>query len=205
MRRLIVALHPQGARRQTLALRAVLALCLLLVAVAPTWADTMSGIVIVVIDGDTVLFKPDSPYQPDAHGAAARAFLKIRLAGIDAPEKDQPYGEAATRALSALVLHQRVELTTVAVDVYGRTIARIQQDAVQVNAELVRRGLAWAYGSTRASARSGPESFRASTYRRNAELKAVQRDAQQAPRGLWQEAAPVPPWQWRREHPAALY
>ena len=157
-------------------------LFLLLAVIAPAWADTMSGIVIVVVDGDTILFKPDS------YLAASRAFLKIRLANIDAPEKDQSYGEAATRALSELVLHQRVEVTTVAIDVYGRTIARIQQDAVQVNTELVRRGMAWA-----------------STYRRNAELNAVQREAQQAPRGLWQEVAPVPPWVWRREHSAVAY
>ena len=193
MRRLIGTLHPQGVRRQTLALRAVrgccrlvgftttayplravLALCLLLVAVAPAWADTMRGIVFVVIDGDTVLFKPDS------YGAASRAFLKIRLANIDAPEKDQPYGEAATRALSALVLDQRVVLNTVAVDAYGRTIAQIQAGDVQVNTELVRRGLAWAS--------------------RNATMKNIQRDARQAPRGLWREAAPLPPWVWRREH-----
>ncbi|MBT9541220.1 thermonuclease family protein [Thiobacillus sp.] len=153
------------------------ALCLLLVAVVPAWAGTMSGVVFVVIDGDTVLFKPDS------YNAASRAFLKIRLANIDAPEKDQPYGEAATRALSALVLNQRVELNTVAIDAYGRTIAQIQLRDVQVNAELVRRGLAWA-----------------SAYHRSAELKAVQRDAQQAARGLWREAEPVPPWVWRREN-----
>lgn len=162
--------------------RLIGALCLLLVALAPAWADTMSGIVFVVIDGDTVLFKPDS------YGAASRAFLKIRLANIDAPEKDQPYGEAATRELSALVLNQRVAVTTVAIDAYGRTIAQIQQGDVQVNTELVRRGMAWA-----------------STYRRNAELIAVQREAQQAPRGLWQEVAPVPPWVWRREHSAVAY
>jgi endonuclease YncB( thermonuclease family) len=157
-------------------------LCLLLAVVAPAWADTMSGVVFVVIDGDTVLFKPDS------YGAASRAFLKIRLANIDAPEKDQPYGEAATRALSALVLNQRVELNTVAIDAYGRTIAQIQLRDMQVNTELVRRGLAWA-----------------SAYRRSAELKAVQRDAQQAARGLWREAEPVPPWVWRREHSAAMH
>ncbi|MDP2030607.1 MAG: thermonuclease family protein [Thiobacillus sp.] len=152
-------------------------LCLLLVAIAPAWADTMSGIIIVVIDGDTVLFKPDS------YGTASPAFLKIRLASIDAPEKDQPYGEASTRALSALVLHQRVEVTTVAIDAYGRTIAQIQLGSMQVNTELVRRGLAWA-----------------SAYRSRAELKEAQREAQLAPRGLWREASPMPPWVWRREH-----
>ncbi len=101
--------------------RMLAVLCLLLAVVAPAWADTMSGVVFVVIDGDTVLFKPDS------YGAASRAFLKIRLANIDAPEKDQPYGEAATRALSALVLNQRVELNTVAIDAYGRVWALDRQ------------------------------------------------------------------------------
>jgi endonuclease YncB( thermonuclease family) len=163
-------------------------LYLLLVALTPAWADTMSGIVIVVIDGDTVLFKPDSPYKTDVHGTASRAFLKIRLANIDAPEKDQPYGEVATRALSALVLDQRVEVTTVAVDAYGRTIAQIQLGDVQVNTELVRRGLAWA-----------------SAYRSRSDLKEAQREAQLAPRGLWREAAPKPPWVWRREHSAAMH
>ncbi|OZA46478.1 MAG: hypothetical protein B7X81_06850 [Hydrogenophilales bacterium 17-61-76] len=134
----------------------------------------MSGIVFVVIDGDTMLFKPD------AYGTASRAFLKIRLANIDAPEKDQPYGDDATRALSALVLNQRVDVTTVATDFYGRTIAQIQAGDVQVNTELVRRGLAWAS--------------------RKAAMKKIQRDAQQAARGLWREASPMPPWVWRREH-----
>ncbi|HQT31436.1 MAG TPA: thermonuclease family protein [Thiobacillus sp.] len=155
-------------------MKRLLALCLLLAAVAPAWADTMSGIVFVVIDGDTMLFKPD------AYGTASRAFLKIRLANIDAPEKDQPYGDDATRALSALVLNQRVDVTTVATDFYGRTIAQIQAGDVQVNTELVRRGLAWAS--------------------RKAAMKKIQRDAQQAARGLWREASPMPPWVWRREH-----
>jgi micrococcal nuclease len=178
--------------------RVLLALCLLFAAAAS--ADTMSGVVIVVIDGDTVLFKPDHPR------AAPRAFLKIRLADIDAPEKNQPYGDAATRELAALVLDQQVEVNAVATDVYGRTIGRIRMGDMQVNAELVRRGLAWASGSTRTSARSGSESFRASTRSRSRSgLKDAQREARLAQRGLWQDAEPVPPWVWRQEHSAFAY
>jgi endonuclease YncB( thermonuclease family) len=190
--RLSGAPHLQIVRHQTfmpfraLTLRAIL--FLLLATVSSAWADTMSGIVIVVIDGDTVLFKPDSPYRPDAHGIASRAFLKIRLANIDAPEKDQPYGEAAARELSALVLKQRVQLDTVATDVYGRTIALIQLGTMQVNTELVRRGLAWA-----------------SAYHRQPAMVDMQRDAQHASRGLWRESEPVPPWIWRREHSAVVH
>ena len=164
--------------------RAFALLCLLFLAWAvagPAAAETLRGTVIVVIDGDTVLFKPDH-YHP-----SGRAFLKIRLADIDAPEHDQPYGDTATRALTAQVLNQRVEVETVATDVYGRTIARIRMDGDEVGADLVRRGLAWSVTrSPNASA-----------------LKAAQRQARLARRGLWQDAAPVPPWVWRRTHPAA--
>lgn len=147
----------------------------------PAAAETLNGVVVVVIDGDTVLFKPDH-YHSSGH-----AFLKIRLADIDAPEHDQPYGDAATQALSAQVLNQRVEADTVATDVYGRTIARIRMDGDEVGADLVRRGLAWSV-----------------TRSRNASaLKAAQRQARLARRGLWQDAVPIPPRVWRRTHPAA--
>ncbi len=178
----------QGVRRQTfmplrvLALRAVLALCLLptLWAVtAPAVADTMHGVVFVVIDGDTLLFRPDQ------RQAAPRAFLKLRLADIDAPEQDQPYGEAATRVLRSLVLNQRVEVDTIATDAYGRKIARIRKGRLQVGTELVRRGFAWP--STRG--------------RRNAVLLDAQHEARRAHRGLWQDPAPTPPWVWRRAQP----
>jgi micrococcal nuclease len=184
--RAVLALHPQGVRRQTLALRAVLALCLLLVAgvaAAPAAADTLRGVVIVVIDGDTVLFRPDR------YRSASRSFIKIRLADIDAPEKDQPYGNAATQALTMLVLNRRVEVDTVATDVYGRTIARIRLGAMQVNTELARRGFAWS--STRS--------------RRNEVVNDAQREARAAHRGLWAGDAPTPPWAWRRLHPVPAY
>lgn len=140
------------------------------------WATTMAGVVFVVIDGDTVLFKPDHA------SATSRTFMKIRLADIDAPEKEQPHGEASTRVLTDLVLNKHVEVDIVATDIYGRSIARIQMGAVQVNAELVRRGAAWA--STRA--------------RSDAELVDAQMEARREHRGLWNAVDPIPPWEWRR-------
>ncbi|HEY9100371.1 MAG TPA: thermonuclease family protein [Thiobacillus sp.] len=143
----------------------------------PVWAEGMRGVVIVVIDGDTVLFKPD-----DA-GARSRSFLKIRLADIDAPEKEQAYGTLATRALSGMVLKQSIAINTVATDTYGRTIAYLQHGAVDVNAEMVRLGYAWA----------------ATRYQRKTDLLAIQEEARRARRGLWGDAQqPTPPWDWRR-------
>jgi endonuclease YncB( thermonuclease family) len=145
-------------------------------------ADTLQGVVIVVIDGDTVLFRPDH-YSP-----GSRAFLKVRLAGIDAPEKDQPHGEAATRALRDIVLKQRAALDIVATDVYGRKLGQLTVGPVQVNAELVRQGFAWS--SSRAA---------------DAPLHGLQETARRARLGLWQDADPTPPWVWRRAQQAAVY
>jgi endonuclease YncB( thermonuclease family) len=162
--------------------RTLLALWLLFAASGTVCADTLHGVVIVVIDGDTVLFKPDH-YSP-----GSRAFLKVRLADIDAPETNQPFGEAATEALKARVLKRRAQLEIVATDAYGRKLGRLTVDARSVNAELVRRGLAWA--STRGGARGMP---------------ALQREAQGERIGLWQDAAPTPPWVWRKARAAPAY
>lgn len=160
-------------------MRFLFALTLLLAAVAVR-AETLGGVVIVVMDGDTVLFRPDH------YSAASRAFLKVRLADIDAPESSQPHGEAATRALRKLAWRQRATLDIAATDAYGRKLGRLRVGRVEVNAELVRRGHAWV----------------SSRGRGGRALRSAQREARQARRGLWQDPAPTPPWVWRREQPA---
>ena len=162
-------------------MRFLLGLALFFALAGTASAATLTGVVIVVIDGDTVLFKPDH------YGAASRSFLKVRLADIDAPETDQPHGDAATRALKALALERRATLEIVATDSYGRKVGRLQVDTLPINTELVRRGLAWS--STR--------------YRRNPALMDAQREARRARLGLWQDTEPTPPWIWRRTHSPA--
>ncbi len=167
-------------------MRRVFVWSLLLVAALaclPAMADTLRGQVFVVIDGDTVLFRPDRA------GVSSRSFMKLRLADIDAPEKNQPYGDVATQALMMLVLNQPVAIDTVATDAYGRTIVRIRKGTLQVNTELVRRGLAWA----------------ALRGRRDSAVNKAQREARAARRGLWQSAAPIPPWAWRRAHKTPIH
>ena len=155
----------------------------LLLCAAPLFAhaERFSSRVIVVIDGDTVLVL--------RHGHP----LKIRLADIDAPEvghagsqKSQPYGPASRDALKQLVLQRRVEVDTLAIDKYGRTVALLRLGALNVNEEMVRRGMAWEY----------------SHFHSDQHYIALQQQARQAKRGLWQQAGPMPPWQWRRLHEA---
>lgn len=149
----------------------MLALC----AVFAVRAETHAGVVIVVIDGDTVLFKPDAY-------AGTRAFIKVRLAGIDAPEAGQAHGETAAAALRTRVLRQRATLDIVAVDRYDRRIGRLTLGGEDVSAWLVREGHAWA------DRRAGPV------------LEGFEAEARAARRGLWQARDPLPPWQWRRLH-----
>lgn len=132
--------------------------------------------VIAVLDGDTVLIK------------RANGLKKIRMAGIDAPEKAQTFGETSRRSLADMVLGKQVKVVSEAVDQYGRMVARLSVDGLDVNAEQIRRGMAWEN----------------SRFHNNRELLALQEEARQAPRGLWALNDPMPPWEWRKLHPSTL-
>jgi endonuclease YncB( thermonuclease family) len=136
-------------------------------------AAEFSAKVIAVMDGDTVLIKRDS------------GVLKIRLTDIDAPEKAQPFGETSKRSLSDMVLGKIVNINSQAMDKYGRMVARLEVNGLNVNAEMIRLGMAWEY----------------SRFYNNKKLLALQAEAQQAPRGLWALTDPMPPWEWRKLHP----
>lgn len=141
------------------------------------YADTFEAVVEAVLDGDTVIVRHDG--YP----------VRIRLADIDAPEKAQPYGDASRRSLEELTLHKTIHLETRAHDRYGRTVALLRADGRSVNAEQLRRGMAWEY----------------SYFHSNRAYKAMQKEARQAQRGLWADDAPVPPWQWRKAHAGAQH
>jgi len=129
--------------------------------------------IIAVLDGDTVLIR------------RANGVQKIRLADIDAPEKAQPFGESAKRSLGEMVLGKEVRVVSQAVDNYGRMVAHLGVEGLDVNTEQIRRGMAWEY----------------SHYHRNKTLVALEAEARQAPRGLWAQRNPTPPWDWRKLHP----
>lgn len=129
--------------------------------------------VIAVLDGDTVLVK------------RGKSLTKIRMAEIDAPEKAQVFGETSRQSLSGMVMGKQIKVVSQAVDQYGRMVAHISVDGLDVNAEQIRRGMAWEY----------------SNFHSNHALVALQNEAKQAPRGLWALSEPTPPWEWRKLHP----
>ena len=136
-------------------------------------AETLTGKVVGVHDGDTLTLLDNSNRQ-----------VKIRLAEIDAPESHQPYGSRAKQELSELAFGRSAVVQVQDIDRYGRTVGRITVDEVDVNAEMVRRGAAWVYRK----------------YAKDQSLFTIEQQAKDAKAGLWAlpEADQMPPWEWRK-------
>jgi endonuclease YncB( thermonuclease family) len=139
--------------------------------------DTM-GRVVAVIDGDTLDVLTDR-----------KELVRVRLAGIDAPEKRQPFGQAAKRALSALAFHRPVRVEANKNDRYGRVIGKIVVSNIDVNLRMVAAGYAWHYRKYMRE-QSGDD--------RRAYGEAED-DARRRRIGLWQDQNPIPPWEFRAE------
>ena len=107
--------------------------------------------------------------------------VRIRLAQIDAPEKAQAFGRRSEQSLRELVGKRQVELAWKSLDRYGRPIAQVSIDGLDVNAEQVRRGFAWVFRR----------------YSNDAALIALEDQAKSAGLGLWADPHPIAPWEWR--------
>lgn len=141
-------------------------------------ADTINGRVVGVADGDTVTILDNSNTQ-----------WKIRLMGIDAPEKKMPFGQKSKEALSALVFNKQVQVEFNKRDKYGRTVGKIMVDGVDANLEQVRSGLAWHYKQYQREQSPADRIVYAQ----------AEEQARAAKRGLWADADPTPPWDWRHQ------
>jgi len=109
----------------------------------------------------------------------------IRLYGIDAPERDQPYGSVASNALRTKVNDTRVRVVVQDTDDYGRQVGTVYLESRNINLEMVAEGHAWWY-----------EFFAPD----NHELRQAQITAEESQLGLWRNANPVEPYDWRRSH-----
>lgn len=149
---------------------ATLVVLFLLFSAAPAFSFT--GQVVRVLDGDTIEVLQDRKAQ------------RIRLHGIDCPEKGQPFGKVAKWATSALVFGRTVTIQRHDTDKYNRVVADIVlADETHVNQKLVKDGWCWWY---RKYAPDDPV------------LEGFETEAREAKRGLWIDPHPVPPWEWRK-------
>jgi endonuclease YncB( thermonuclease family) len=134
-----------------------------------------SGKVVNISDGDTFKLLIEG-----------NQTVRVRLHGVDAPEKGQDYGTQARQVLSELIFSKNVDVVQKTKDRYGRVVGVVFVDGANVNEELLRRGLVWHY----------------TDYDRNEMWAALQTQAQQQKRGLWNQPNPTAPWQWRKERRA---
>lgn len=135
----------------------------------PAHAD-FSGEVVSVADGDTITVLVE------------RKQVKIRLIEIDAPEKKQAFGNKAKQVLADMVFGKDVQVEEHGKDKYKRTLGRVLVNGLDTNAEMVRQGYAWVYRK----------------YSSNPDLLRLEAEAREARRGLWFDADPIPPWEWRK-------
>jgi endonuclease YncB( thermonuclease family) len=132
-----------------------------------------SGKVVAIADGDTFTLLSKENKQ-----------IKIRLYGIDTPERKQPYGTAARQYLSELIFGQQVKYEVLDIDRYQRTIAIVfTADKKNVNEEMIKAGYAWHYKQ----------------YDQNPEWTRLEQIARKNRSGLWADANPSPPWEWRKK------
>jgi endonuclease YncB( thermonuclease family) len=148
----------------------VLAIATTVVAAAPP-ATTLTGKVVGIADGDTLTL------------LVGKTQIKVRLEGIDTPERAQPFGRKAGQALAKKVFGKVVQVDDLGKDRYGRTLGIVRLGKRNVNLELVREGWAWWYR------KYSPK---------NKELASAEEAARKAKQGLWADANPIPPWDWRQ-------
>ena len=134
-------------------------------------AETIQGLVVKIADGDTLTLLTSSNEK-----------IKVRLAGIDTPERKQPFGGEAKQALSKLVFQKKALIEVETKDRYGRTVGIVFVDGQNINYELVKQGMAWVYRK----------------YTNDEILYELEAQAKTKKTGLWADAKPIAPWSWRK-------
>lgn len=147
-----------------------LILSLALLTPTSAFSTEWAGTVIGISDGDTLIVLSEDKRQ-----------VKIRMAEIDAPESRQAFGQKSKQSLSDLCFKKSVVVDDHGTDRYKRTLGRITCDGVDANAEQVKRGMAWAYKQ----------------YLTDQSIADLEETARASKTGLWADASPIPPWEFR--------
>ena len=151
-------------------------LVLVFVLLSPALAlDHINGKVVHIADGDTITVLSD------------KKEYKIRLYGIDTPERGQPFGKKAKEFTADMAGMKKVVVDPMDKDRYGRIVGLvyIDGDGECLNEEILRAGFAWVYR------------YYCKAKFCNKWLK-IEKWAQEKEKGLWRDKNPVPPWDWRR-------
>jgi endonuclease YncB( thermonuclease family) len=133
-------------------------------------AQTLTGRIVHITDGDTVVLLDDTNTQH-----------KIRLHGIDSPEKGQPYGNMAREYISGLIANKTVVVEYKGMDRYKRVLGVIYLGEMNINAQMIRAGYAWNY-----------------KYSKDKYYIKLQEKAKAGKKGLWVDKNAIDPWEYRK-------
>lgn len=139
-------------------------------------ASALQAQVVEIVDGDTILVQN------------INRQLKVKFRGVDAPEKDQPFGDIAEKHLADLVLGKIVLVDFSALGNEKNLVARVYLDRMDVGQQVIRDGVAW-FDKIDGRELSAQE---------QAMYAASEEAARAERRGIWQESQPTPPWEWRQ-------
>lgn len=156
-------------KRSLLTVTAITLLTLLALSVISA-RESFSGQCVSVTDGDTVRVLREN------------REIRVRLYGIDCPEKGQAYGTQAKKFTSGRVFGKNLRVEVMDIDRYGRTVGKLFVKSTYVNREIIRAGFAWHYKK----------------YSSDADLADAEKAARAAKRGLWADPKAQPPWEWRK-------
>ena len=130
-----------------------------------------------ISDGDTVTVLD-----------ASKAQFKIRLQGIDAPEKKQAFGNKSKEVLFTWLFNNQVTVEYSKKDKYGRILGKILVDGIDANLEQIKSGMSWHYKKYQNEQSENDRKLYAQ----------AEAEAREEKRGLWVDPDPVPPWEWRK-------
>ncbi len=153
-----------------------LAIVVLLLILNVAHAKTIEGLVVGVSDGDTITVLDDQ-----------RTTYKIRLQGIDAPEKKQAFGEKSHQNLYALVHSKQVRVDYDKEDKYGRIVGKVMMADVDVCLQQLQAGMAWHYKKYQNEQSAPDRDLYSATELKSKSLKL----------GLWADPSPQAPWDFR--------
>lgn len=141
------------------------------------FAETITGRVVGVSDGDTLTLLSSGGQQ-----------VKVRLSGIDAPERKQAFGERAKRGLSDLAFGQSVVAECPKIDRYARSVCLVTVNGTDVGLEQIKSGMAWWYR----------QYGREQTTEDRRQYEDAELNSRALHVGLWSQPYPISPWEWRR-------
>ena len=140
--------------------------------------ETIFARVVGISDGDTVTVLAEGNQR-----------IKIRLQGIDAPERSQAFGMRSRQNLANLIFGKNVQIKSHGLDKYKRTLGTILIDDQDINEQMVKDGFAWFYRRY-AKDLTGDQASR---------YEEAETSAKASGLGLWADADPTPPWDYRKK------